>query len=206
MKLWPAFYDLLLPDVPGCPPAMASLQLRHAAREFCERTKAWDEVRGPVVTIADTIEYTFLVNAAEEEVVKLLGGTLDGNELTVRSINDMPGNWQTYPGVRAGILTQDLTKFYLVPARAADMDIKTRIVLKPAVASTGVPDALFNQYAEVIAMGAKARLMLSPKKPYTDATMAGANRVMFDERVATIARAVEKSFSRTPRRVVGHFF
>lgn len=205
MKLWAEFYDTLLPDVPGCNPAMANVALRHAAREFCERTKAWDELRGPQLTIDDTIQYDFDTSGGEE-VVKLLGATLDGHDLDVRSINDMPGNWQTYPGCASGILTQDLRTFYVVPARAAGMAIRTRVALKPSNKATGVTDELFAQYVEDICLGARARLHQSIKKPYTDQGAAAACREAFEQRMAKVARAVEKSFSRVPRRVKAQFF
>lgn len=59
MKKWADFYDYLLPDVPGCPLAMADLQLRQAAREFCEMTMAWVEWLDDVTTVADVLEYDF---------------------------------------------------------------------------------------------------------------------------------------------------
>lgn len=205
MKLWTEFYDTLLPDVPGCNPAMANVALRHAAREFCERTKVWDEWRGPQLTVATSIQYDFDIGGGEE-VVKLLGATLAGNDLDVRSVNDMPNNWQTASGSLSGILTQDRRTFYLVPQCEAGLEIKTRVALKPSNKGTGVSDELFAHYLEDICVGARARLHASIKKPYTDKTAAAECRADFNMRMAKVARAVEKSFSRVPRRVVPNFF
>lgn len=205
MKLWAEFYDTLLPDVPGCNPAMANVALRHAAREFCERTRAWDEWRGPQLTVATSIQYDFDISAGEE-VVKLLGATLAGCDLDVLSVNDLPNNWQTYPGCTRGILTQDLRSFYVIPQREAGIEIRTRIALKPSNKATGVTDTLLAQYLEVICLGARARLHASIKKPYTDQLAAASCRADFELRMAKVARAVEKSFSRVPRRVVPNFF
>lgn len=205
MKLWAEFYDTLLPDVPGCNTAMANVALRHAAREFCERTRAWDEWRGPQLTVATSIQYDFDISAGEE-VVKLLGATLAGNDLDVRSVNDMPNNWLTASGSLSGILTQDRRTFYVVPQREAGLEIKTRVALKPSNKGTGVSDELFAHYLDDICVGARARLHMSIKKPYSDAGMAGVCRSDFELRMAKVARAIEKSFSRVPRRVVPHFF
>lgn len=205
MKLWSEFYDSLLPDVPGCNPAMANVALRHAAREFCDKTLAWNEIRGPQDTVAGSIEYDFDVGGSEE-VVKLLGATLNGVPLKIRAQNDMPPNWQTAPGGLSGILTVDRRSFFVVPQRAAGLQIQTWIALKPSKKGAGVCDPLFGQYEEDICIGAKARLMMSIKKPYTDIASAAVHRADFDARMARAARAVEKSFSRTPRRVVAQYF
>lgn len=205
MKLWAEFYDTLLPDVPGCNTAMANVALRHAAREFCERTRAWDEWRGPQLTVATSIQYDFDISAGEE-VVKLLGATLAGNDLDVRSVNDMPNNWRTYPGCTSGILTQDRRTFCVIPQRAAGLEIRTRVALKPSNKGTGVSGELFAHYLEDICVGAKARLHASIKKPYSDKETAAECRADFNLRMAKVARAVEKSFSRVPRRVIPNFF
>lgn len=205
MKPWSEFYDSLLPDVPGCNPAMANVALRHAAREFCGKTLAWNEWRGPQDTIATSIEYSFDV-ATTEDVVKLLGATLAGHDLRVLAQNDLPLNWQTAPCGRRGILTIDRRSFFVLPQRADGMAIRTWIALQPSKKGAGVPDTLFAQYEEDICAGAKARLMLSPKKPYSDIGMGATHRADFDQRIARATRAVEKSFSRVPRRVVAQFF
>ena len=205
MKLWTEFYDTLLPEVPGCNPAMADIALRHAAREFCERTRAWDEWRGPQLTVATSIQYDFDIGKSEE-VVKLLGATLAGCDLEVLSVNDLPNNWQTYPGCTRGILTQDRRTFYVIPQREAGIEIRTRVALKPSNKGTGVSDELFAHYLDDICVGARARLHMSMKKPYSDAGMAGVCRSDFEQRMAKVARAVEKSFSRVPRRVKPNFF
>lgn len=204
MKLWAEFYDTLLPDLPGCTPAMANVALRHAAREFCDKTLAWNETRGPQPTIATALEYAF-DTTSNEEVVKLLGATLDGCDLPVQAVNDLPAGWEQ-GALGRGIVTLDRQTFFVLPQRAADLQIRTWIALKPSRKATGVSDALFAQYEEDIAIGAKARLMMSPKKPYTDMSLAGAHRVDFDLRIARVQSAVQKSFSRVPRRTVAMFF
>ena len=40
-KALSTFYDLVMPELPGCTTAMVDLQLVRMARDFCERTRAW---------------------------------------------------------------------------------------------------------------------------------------------------------------------
>lgn len=205
MKPWTEFYDTLLPDVPGCNPAMANIALRHAAREFCEKTLVWQEWRGPQSSSATSIEYSFDIST-NEEVVKLLGATLDGIDLPVRAANDMPVNWMKDSGVPKSIVTKDRSMFYVVPKSTAGLLIETLVALKPSNKATGVTDEVFAHHLEVICTGAKARLMMSPKKPYTDMALAGQHAGMFSDHIYTVTRKVEKSFSRNPRRVSPMFF
>lgn len=205
MKAWSEFYDHVLPDVPDCNPAMADIALRHSVRQFCEGSLAWHEWRGPLNTAAAINEYEFEI-ATSEEVVKLLGATLNDLPLTVRSFNDLPMNWKVSPGVSEGIVTEDRRTYFVVPARASGMKVKTWVALKPSLKATGVTDAIFSQYVEQISMGAKSRLMMSPKKPYTDMNLGALLALNFKEAITETAIKVAKSFSRTPRRVKPMFF
>ena len=205
MTPWANFMDHLLPDVPGCVPAMAVIALRHAAREFCERTKVWDVWLDPQSTCADAVEYDFEIDRTQE-VVKLLQATLAGAPLAILSVNDLPADWNEGGHCPRGIFTQDRRTFNLLPKMADGLEIRTRVALKPSMTATGVEDSIFSQYAEDICTGAKARLMFSPKKPYTDNALALLHRDTFGGRCDAVARQVEKSFSRTPRRTTAVFF
>lgn len=205
MKLWAAFFDHLLPDVPGCQPPMAAIALRHAAQAFCERTRAWDVWLDPTTTVDGISGYDFEISNTQE-VVKLLGATLNGQDLRVLSVNDLPDGWMDKDtGVR-GIVTQDRRLFYVLPTPAADLTVKTRVALKPSNTGTGVSDELFAHYLDVICVGARARLHASMKKPYSSPALAESCKADFESLSAQIARKVEKSFSRTPRRTLPHFF
>lgn len=205
MKPWAEFYDSLLPDVPGCTPAMANVALRHASREFCERTLAWSVWLDPQGTNAVSPEYDFEIDQTQE-VVKLLAATLDGIPVTVLSVNDLPANWRERPCGARGVFTEDRRAFTVLPQPAAGLKLRTRVALKPSMTSAGVEEAFFAQFVEDICAGAKARLMASPKKPYSDPTLSGMHRGTFDRRCDQVAVQVAKSFSRAPRRTKPNFF
>ncbi len=84
--------------------------------------------------------------------------------------------------------------------------MSTRFTAAQSLKWAGVEDFIHEQYAEVIASGAKARLMLSPKKPYTDGTLSAYHRGVFDSKCSEIAWQVAKSHGNTPRRTRSHYF
>jgi hypothetical protein len=75
-----------------------------------------------------------------------------------------------------------------------------RVALKPAPDAAAVDDRLFNEYREPIALGAKARLMLSPGKPYGNPSLGTACYQQFKMRAAEAALRAEQGFTRAPLR------
>ena len=82
-----------------------------------------------------------------------------------------------------------------IPQTAVTNGLKVKVSLKPTLDSTDFTlDDIFDQYAEDIARGAKYRLQMSPKKPYTDVNMATANKQLFDQFINQTADQVARSF------------
>lgn len=205
MKAWQLFYPYVLPDVIGCPNPVVDHALVRAARDFFERTRAWTAWQDPVSTSVGTIDYEFEL-APGVEIAKVLKATLNGADLSIIAENDLGSTWRTGATGLSGLVTADRRNFSLLPARAAGLQIFTFCALKPSNDATGIDDIQFSQYVEEIANGAKARLLASPKKEYSDINAAMMFQDQFDKSCGSIARKVEKSFSRTPRRVVAHYF
>ena len=205
MKTWSQFYPFVEPDVLGCPAPVIDHALIHASREFFERTRAWTAYQDPVVTLANMLDYEFELDSGIE-IVKVLRATINGLDLPIISENDLPSSWRTNASRLMGLVTSDRRNFSVVPARAAGLSIQTFCALKPGNNGTGIDDLQFAQYAEEISVGARARLLSSPKKDYSDIATAMRLTDEFDKNIASIARKMEKSFSRTPRRVTPHYF
>lgn len=76
------------------------------------------------------------------------------------------------------------TNVQLALAPATTGTLRVLAALKPTRASTTFPTFIYERYIETIAHGAKARLMMSPKKPYTDKEMGKYHESMFNGEVA----------------------
>lgn len=173
-----AFYDHLLPELKGCTTAMVDLHLLHVARDFCERTSAW---RVAFNTSTEANQPTYDISAPElrSEIVRLTRMVIDDVVLwddrwDVDSDSDEP----KYTRVNPPFAMNDLnTEFTLIetetPTAAGTDNIELIAALKPAFASTTVPDILKFQHLEAMRTGTLSRLMRMGSKPWTDRPLAG---------------------------------
>ncbi len=196
MKLWSEFYDLTVPDLPGCVNPMIDLSLRRAAIELCEGAEIWRKKLNPVLTQNGLSIYNFDIDGGQE-VQTLKAATLNGNTLPVLRTDDAG---------QFGILCLNRREFILCPTPSSNrMGIVVDVVLKPSNTSIGVPDEIFAHYAETIASGAKARLMRSPKKPYTDFNLAVSYQMTFKSAIDEANSRVFMGYGPTRPRVRANF-
>jgi hypothetical protein len=198
MKLWSDFYDLLLPDAPGCPLVAAGFAVRQSAIAFCEQSLAWRYVHPDIAVLAGTAEYAFipLTGAAVHTIIY---AELDGKQ--IRSdvgegdikIND----WRNTPGVPEYVLSGS-TSMRLVPEPNASHTLKLIVALKPTFDATGIDDEIFAEYREAIIHGALAKLMLSPKKPYSNPTLAQFHQQQSVIKTGQAGIKVARNFTRAP--------
>ena len=200
MKIWSDFYDLLLPDLPGCPVTAADSALRQSAIAFFEQSLAWQAGHQPVFVTTGVAEYAF--SPPEGTVVHAIThAVLDGEEIGpfVGEKNIPIRSWRRQTGKLRYVLGGP-SSLTLVPAPDINGLLAMTVALKPSATSTGIEDTLFNEYRETIIHGAMARLMLSPKKPYTDIQLAAYHRQQFIIKTAAAGLRVARSYARVPLR------
>lgn len=195
MKTWADFYDFCHADVPGVSTFAAERELRRAAQEFFEKTKCWKADLYPVYLFPSIDVYDLEVPKGST-IVKVLQATdAGGNHV----------NLLTQGQGGAGIAFQTQLQFRAVPMPSGRSIVKLRAVLMPNHAAQGIEDALFEQYAEVIARGAKARLYLQPQKTYTNPELAAVEKEEFTLAIARERVAAAKGFSGAPLRTKPQF-
>ncbi len=200
MKLWRDFYDLVMPDVPGCASAAIDSALRQSAIVFCEQSLAWLTEHPGISVVAGTAEYAF--TPPEGAVVHAVTfAALNGEEIgPYRGETGISAkNWRNRTGGPQYILS-GAGSVILVPKPDAAAALTMIVALKPSPASAGIDDAQFNEYREAIVHGALLRLMLSPKKPYTNAQLAAYHQQQFAIKTAAAGVRVAKNYTRTPLR------
>ena len=79
-------------------------------------------------------------------------------------------------------------------------NLRIEAALKPTRASTTLPTVLWERYIEVIAHGAKGRLMLVAKKPYTDLKLGQWHMQEFHSGISDAMIGVAKARTRAPLR------
>lgn len=201
MKLWRDFYDLMMPDVPGCPSAAADSALRQSAIAFCEQSLAWQGTHPDVPVAAGAAEYAF-TPPADAVVHAIIHAALDGEEIALypgepgMGSKGMGGiNRHGRKGIPAYILA-DTASLTFVPAPGAPGMLSMTVAFKPSPASTGIVDGQFSEYREAIVHGALVRLMLSPKKPYSSTQLAQYHQQQFAVKTAAAGQRVARGHTR----------
>lgn len=150
MREWADFFPDVLPGLaPGTPEPTVMHQLRRAAQEFCTRTRSWRATLEPIVTEEGRAAY-HLPLPAHAALVRLERADLQGyGPLVLWRPGRGSGQYLMTPNTRS-------VSFGRTPAR--DMELVLEVTLKPSDAATGIDPDVFDQYSEVIARGALARL------------------------------------------------
>lgn len=200
MKLWKDFHDFVMPDVPGCAFAAIDSALRQSAVVFCEQSLAWLTEHPLISVAAGTAEYAF--TPPEDAVVHAVTfAALNGEEIGAYKgeTGVSAKTWRNRTGSPQYVLS-GAGSVILAPKPGATAALAMIVALKPSPTSAGIDDAQFNEYREAIVHGALLRLMLSPKKPYTNAQLAAYHQQQFTIKTAAAGVRVAKNYTRTPLR------
>jgi hypothetical protein len=199
MKLWSEFYDFTLPDLPGCPVAAIDIALRQSAIEFCEQSLAWKAEHDPVAVVSGTAEYAF-VPPSESVVHAITYAAFDDTELQITGETGiLIQSWRTGTGTPKYILG-GATALTLVPEPDIDGTLTMTVALKPSPDAFGIDDSIFNEFRQVIIHGALSKLMLSPKKPYSDPQFATYHAQQFTIKTGAAGTRSDRNNTRMPLR------
>lgn len=198
MKLWSDFYDYIAPDLPGCPLVAMDFALRQAAIAFCEQSLAWTYAHPDIPVLVEVDQYAF--DPPEGAVVHAVTyATFNGKEIdTNTGQTDMRiQDWRNQKGSPQYVLGSP-SFLTLVPKPDAPGTLKPIVVLKPDTDATGIDDDIFREYHAAIAHGAKAKLMLSPRKPYTDMQLSAYHQQQFTALTGAAGQRVARNHTRAP--------
>lgn len=206
MKAWSLFLKDVMPHVPGCPEPVAEHAIRRAAQEFFEATRVWRLWLTETETEDAQTDYSLFLET-KSELVRLERATLDGRDIEVRTEDDLPADWKTYPTqVGTGVHTSDRKTVVVLPPPAAGLVLLIEASLKPSNDALGIEAHLFEQYVTQIACGAVAALKEHAGKTYSDATGSLIWRARFDNHMSAADFKRYRGFSSArPRRQIKTF-
>lgn len=191
------------PSCAGCGSPMAVEAIRQAVTEFCQRTKAW-QASATITFIADQPEYalTLPANTVLVDVVKCLYNedSLPISPNTETELDKRHAGWRQAKAQRPAFYylpNLSTIRFVDMPSEAKINAVTLRVSVKPTNGATAFDTELYDQYADALAAGAKASLMLMPNKEWTNPELALVNAGIFDSMVSKVQRRVFKSNTRT---------
>jgi hypothetical protein len=186
MTAWSAWYDDVLPEVPGALQALAEYHIKRAVIEFCTKARCYrkdaavDDAGGSALRTFPTS----LVPSGTRPVA-IMRAKWAGKDLEIVSrevLDEQYGSqvWTSLSGLAPRFLLRDRVSvqgggFSLVPypTAATTGSLWMTVALRPTEAATTVDDSVYEEFRDSIAAGAKARLMAMPKKPWSDPALAG---------------------------------
>lgn len=164
---WSAFYPYVAPDVYECPEITMEIAVRDAVIEFCRRTYVWQDQLDQIKTVSGVNTYDLeLPNGTICE--NILDVIMDDVRLAPVKFRDLPVNRDTATGksVVYSLLFGDQIRLYPTPSDSGVMNLTA--ALTPSNSATGIDSTIFERYKEVIAHGAKHRLMNVPSKSWSN--------------------------------------
>lgn len=190
MVAYDAFLPRVLIDAYGCPEIVATQAIRDAVIEFCSRSNFIQRDHDPITVVRGISDYD-LEPPAGQLVVKILKCWFKMTELSpiAPDFVDSPAFYNgSIPDNAPSIATplsftqKDERTFSIYPSSKDTVanGLTLRISLKPTRASTTCEDSIFEDYAETIAHGALARLLVSPGKAYMNVAAAGMHGAAFN--------------------------
>lgn len=205
-KTTSAFYDRVIPDIPGFVTGVVDLAIRDAAIAFCEKSLCWRQTLDPIGISANVDQvslslpqYTVIADVLDAELAT--GGWLEprnlaGTQTERASVGGVPPR----TGTPSGYLLFDEGYLTIDPVPVGADTLTLLVALKPARDAAKLPSFLYERWAPAIAAGAKAELMRQQKKPWSNPGLSVAQQMMFDQAISTAAMRAARSNTRMPLR------
>ena len=160
----------VLPYVPGCPDSLIQTNIRSAAIELCEKSKAFTFDLDPITTISGEYEYEF-DQPSGTDVHQILWATYDGHDLdpiSPRSLELNYPDWRDKTGTPTVYLQKTVNTFWLVPVPNDGKELLINVALKPTRTTNNIDTEFSNTYRDGIIYGTIFRLLRIPQKEWTD--------------------------------------
>ena len=160
----------VLPYVPGCPDSLIQTNIRSAAIELCEKSKAFTFDLDPITTISGEYEYEF-DQPSGTDVHQILWATYDGHDLdpiSPRSLELNYPDWRDKTGTPTVYLQKTVNTFWLVPVPNDGKELLINVALKPTRTTNNIDTEFSNTYRDGSIYGTIFRLLRIPQKEWTD--------------------------------------
>lgn len=201
--------DDFLPDIrtyaPHASDPISFRFLREAARELCDRVAIWYD--NDVIEITEVTGCEGICTVVDAEIVNIQRADINGHILepkTLHWLDEYRPEWEIEQGVSRYVTQLAANHVRVVPKEAGTL--KLRLVLKPSLDATTVPEILFTNYKTAIARGAAGLLLMSPQNDTANPNLGQALYTEFKDEIGRLAiNAVRTQFG-APLRTRGQYF
>lgn len=203
-------YDQFLPRVlqyvPDASEFIAIDAIRQACIEFCERTYYW-QYQSPSLNVVNGQSQYVIPTPADTKFVGPVQVYFNTLLLIPKSPDELAdiyrmGSWnqlQGSPQYVTRIIKPELT-LVPIPYVTQPAVLYVRAALAPTQDSNEVDSEIYEQWAEAIAWGARARLLAQPRQDYTDKAGAIEAAKMFNYHINRARIQMNKGLTRASTR------
>jgi len=199
-------FPYVMPNVEGCPTAVAKHAIRRAIIELCERTSIYKYALPTVNVVANQDNYVFDIPPGTDIVAPTY---VSVNGIQVKATNEedldaLDYVWRDATSKQPEFYYMDYDNtMYLVPTPSEDIvdGLYVEAALKPTMATESFPDFLYNNWSETIAAGTLMRLHAMIGKVWSDPQTVNMHRGQFKAGISRAKSKTMKSFTRQGKSV-----
>lgn len=185
MTEYAEMFGQLRARVPGVPQPAAIRATARAAMKLFRQSEAWRITDTVTLGAGERAGIWPLTDAAPVpvQVQKVITVTSPDGRLAFRSPGQLDFDdeqWRTRPGHVHGIVIGAGAAFEVVGVPTSPVTLTAEIAVRPTIAATGLPDALFEQHEERLYEGALSELYIEPQRSWTDPQMGLFHRREFE--------------------------
>lgn len=204
-------FDQFLPEVmqftPDVPELIAVHAIKNACIEFCERSLYW-QIDLPAISVTGNKGNYAIQTPVDTKLVQLINTYFDQSLLIPAAPDELAniyrmGNWQTMVGNPQYVTQVIRPEVVLVPIPYEDRAdiLSIRVAVAPTRDAESIDSEIYEQFAERIGYGARARLYNTPRQPYYDKTAALEMMKLFRTSISEVRIMVNKGLPRTSPQV-----
>jgi len=200
----------VLIEVNGCPSKVAQNAVRNAVIELCQKARVWRETLDPINTKTGVAIYDLCL-PENSQMVTLLWGKYNGINISPISEDELDTvssrwrieSWRTETGDPVCFFAPKQSEVQLIRIPTVDLasGLELGAALAPSRNGYEAPESIYNEYLEVVACGAKARLLDMSTRPWYNPQAAAAEDVKFQRGIVNARRTVSKNHGQMSNKV-----
>lgn len=195
-SLFSAWSPEVLPWAPGAPDGLIVQAVRSAAREFCERTRAWVLWLDPATAGEGVGQELDFELPSKTELVRIEQVTVDGRPLDIDHYREAPADPALFEGDGKAAMAKDTKVLALTGNWAGAEAVQVQVSLMPAEDSVSMDTTVASRFRDAIASGARFELLSLPGVPFSNERVAGQQRDLFEKAIAAASVRAYMGFTR----------
>lgn len=198
-------------DIPDAYNALVDRHVLDTCIEFCADTRIWHLRMTPMSTIANVAQYKLRV-PADTKLASVIELRYLGKKLDPKIDSDLDAstpNWETKTGTpqQYTMIDQNTARLIGIPTEAVVNALTASLAIKPARDATTVGEVLWENWADAITHGAKARIFSMKTEAWHSPALANMHNGLYEQmKNAAKGIGMNRHTSRARRRVFAQSF